>query len=755
MPVSLQQSESASRLRRAGRSLLFATLLTALLIGVAAAWSRRAQSPVLHLLSGMAWLVSTGPGLMTEINGLSGRAESSVKLPFESYTPDFQILQDTADILVAHRGSGSFSVVDAVSHDVSPMKLIDGWTSGATLVRGSRGTYAVDSSLGVITYLDGTTFDRIGPPTKIGAPVGGGVLDGDGTLWVVVPGRGTAVPVRDGVAGAPVSVARPRDRISPAAAAGRPLVVNWTTGVVAPVSGGTPRRPFPGAGFAGSRSVTASASGSTLILTGSDPPAVGLLDLTDGTTSTLDLGIDGDIGPPVLDGDRVYVPDRGAGAVLAYDRRTGARTTRVPVSGRRAPLDAFAHDGVVWVNDPAGPDAVAIYRGQPRRIQKYRTSPTRAAPTPAPRTSPPSSPPTSSAEPTTTSSPTVATPTRSSARPPTSRPPTPSPGSGPRPGPGAIPVPARLGLLFGPVFPAPYTPREMAFSPDGKLFVLDGTFYDLSDPATPRRGKTVKATWPSCAGTAMAIAFDPRGDNLAIAGHGNQGCLLSADGQRLRAPLLAPEPVEGYKEVRAAVAYSSQGIVAGDFTFVTGIGEVPIRLWDVTDPREPVIVATLGKGAANPRSLTFSRNGNLLVENSTLWDVSSPSAPKRLASLGLSENIGASFSRDGSLLAAGDRLWSLRNVGKPTVLRMPAIRGDIVAVNPAGTIIVVLDATGDENNIQLWDIRDRSDPKTIGRLKADWKFPDDGIVNVAFSPDGKFLAVMGGRSTVRLWHIRS
>ncbi|WP_157411322.1 WD40 repeat domain-containing protein [Actinoplanes rectilineatus] len=695
--------------------------------------------------------------MVSEINGLSGQAEASVKVPFETYEPSFHVFQDDAEILIAERRGGYFSVVDATYHEATPVRRIDDWPSGATLVRGYGQTYVVDTAKQAVFHLDSTVLTRRGRPARVNGATDSAVIAEDGTLWVAAQSRGVVVPVRSGVAGTAVAVARPGERLSLVSVDGRPMIVNWTVGEITGVSG-EPRLSFPVDGFTRSRTVSAAVFGDQLVLAAPDSPRLVLLDLTVGASSLIDLGVKGDYGSPVLAEGRLYVPDRSRGVVLVRDLRPGSLPDQVSVSGRAAPLEAFVKGEVVWVNDPSGPDAVAIYQGVSRRIKKYRTSPTGAVETPSSTPPPSVAPPKTATTASPSTRPSTSVPPSGAATPSASRSPT-SPGSGPSPSPGQgnIPVPTRLGLLTGPYFPAPYTEHEMSFSANSKLFALDGIIYGLAASGTPQKLHEVKASWPTCNGATKAIAFDPAGEYLVIAGQENQGCLLSADGQRLQAPLIGPEPAQGYKWPSGAVAYSPKKIVAGDFSFNRLAAEIPVRLWDVSDPETPVIVATVGEGRA-PHSLTFSHNGNLLLNDLTLWDVSDPKAPNSLATLNpVDDDLGrrASFTDDGEYLAAGGRLWSLRVPGRPTAVRMPGIRGHVLAVNPAGTLLVVVDASYDENNIQLWDIRDQVKPVLVQRLKADWPFPDDGIAQVIFSPNGRVLAVMGGRSTIRLWQIRS
>ena len=67
---------------------------------------------------------------------------------------------------------------------------------------------------------------------------------------------------------------------------------------------------------------------------------------------------------------RFYVED-GAGRLLIFDVLDGRLLRSVQVSGPAGILDIFARGGLVWANDPAGPDAVVVDGNTVRRILKY------------------------------------------------------------------------------------------------------------------------------------------------------------------------------------------------------------------------------------------------------------------------------------------------------------------------------------------------------------------------------------------------
>src|SRR5262249_54119948 len=78
-------------------------------------------------------------------------------------------------------------------------------------------------------------------------------------------------------------------------------------------------------------------------------------------------------GAPQNLGTRVYIPDTTAGALLVYDAATGRLQQPVQVPGAQGkPLEVFVRSGLLWANNPDGPNAVVINAtGAPATISKY------------------------------------------------------------------------------------------------------------------------------------------------------------------------------------------------------------------------------------------------------------------------------------------------------------------------------------------------------------------------------------------------
>jgi WD40 repeat protein/tetratricopeptide (TPR) repeat protein len=122
--------------------------------------------------------------------------------------------------------------------------------------------------------------------------------------------------------------------------------------------------------------------------------------------------------------------------------------------------------------------------------------------------------------------------------------------------------------------------------------------------------------------------------------------------------------------------------------------------------------------------------------------------------------ISLDFSRDGALLASGSRdgtarIWSTETWKAMHTLQNPdrtsyytqTGRGKVedVAFSPDGKTLAL---ASHEGNVQLWDV-------ATGKLRETLKGHSSAVEAVVFSPDGRTLASGSGDQTVRLWNVET
>lgn len=192
-----------------------------------------------------------------------------------------------------------------------------------------------------------------------------------------------------------------------------------------------------------------------------------------------------------------------------------------------------------------------------------------------------------------------------------------------------------------------------------------------------------------------------------------------------------------------------------------------VQLWDVARPAAPHKIATI-PAAASPVApgysgvqdqITFSPDGRILATTAaghavSLWDMSAPSAPRHLATVGRDTGpiAGLAFSPSGSQLAylGQDGALTVFNLADPAHLVHAAIPGSpatltqwatyALAYQPGGTqltAVVRLDEEGGGRTICTWNTISLSQPLDA-HCRTD-KFPSSG----AFTFISRGTAIVG------------
>ncbi|WP_324785171.1 toll/interleukin-1 receptor domain-containing protein [Streptomyces sp. H51] len=249
-------------------------------------------------------------------------------------------------------------------------------------------------------------------------------------------------------------------------------------------------------------------------------------------------------------------------------------------------------------------------------------------------------------------------------------------------------------------------------------------------------------------GAVRAAAYSSRG-LLAVAG----------DGVRLSDPARGTPPVsvDPVRHPVTAVAFSPDGRL-----LALGGAHGEVRLLDVTDARSPrtLAVPSAVPGRGQVLVLVLTSGGRLVAmtdKGGLVLDVQDPARPKFLGSL---PAAAVAASPRGDLIATrvrGEerlRLWTLsRSARLRPVAAFTALPGGAVgeprqiAFSPNGRLLAV---AGDDSRVSLWDIADPDRPVARPELYAQTRF---GVLAVAFSPDATTLAAGDSDGTVGLWDV--
>ncbi|MET8868182.1 hypothetical protein ABZW11_35070 [Nonomuraea sp. NPDC004580] len=218
----------------------------------------------------------------------------------------------------------------------------------------------------------------------------------------------------------------------------------------------------------------------------------------------------------------------------------------------------------------------------------------------------------------------------------------------------------------------------------------------------------------------------------------------------------------GVRQPVTSIAYAPSGryLAAG---FSTGA----IMLWDVRDPLRPRQTGAAFKGFESPATVRFTRDERRLVTIGSeaqvvIWDLADPARPAvagRRTTYEKGDTAEGWLSPDGSVLATSSdkqprlQLWDVRDparikrAGRP----FPAVAGPVraLAFSPDGTTMAMA-AYERKAPALLWDVRERTAPRPLAQIVVK---PDDIVESLAFSADGRMLAVGGSLRGTHLWDV--
>ncbi|ACU75752.1 transcriptional regulator, XRE family [Catenulispora acidiphila DSM 44928] len=319
---------------------------------------------------------------------------------------------------------------------------------------------------------------------------------------------------------------------------------------------------------------------------------------------------------------------------------------------------------------------------------------------------------------------------------------------------------ARLWRLPGPTIePIPGTIYSTVMGPHHTLAVgstATASLWDLSTPRTPKlRGPAITSPTGKAAFSGT-VQTSPDGNTIAIGS--NDGTVRLWDITDPRHPILLPAVLNGLSTPVETIAFSPDGHI-----ITVGADEATIHLWNITDLRNPIALPSITGPTNYVFSLAFSPNGRVLAAGSAdydvrLWDVSDPARAVSLGpALATHTNYvyAVVFSPNGRVLAASSadetvQLWDVTDPAKPVALG-PALTGPNSGTYAAafGSGGGLLAASTGEGTVWLWDVTDPRRPRFLETL-AELNGP---IFGADLDPESTIL-VAGSRTknTIKIWN---
>ena len=295
----------------------------------------------------------------------------------------------------------------------------------------------------------------------------------------------------------------------------------------------------------------------------------------------------------------------------------------------------------------------------------------------------------------------------------------------------------------------------LAYAPDGTtLYSASGEGYVRSwSPLTGRLGSTFQRH----GGGVTCFALSPDGSTAAMRNEDKAISLWDVAKGHTTKVLTAHDSRVN------TLAFSPDGTKLAS----AGAADHAVLIWDMSTGR---VRNRLLKHTSHILYVGFSPTGKVLAsigeDGVRLWDTETGGS---LADSSLLPHGGwaLAFSRDGRFLATSGldntlRLWDTRSWRQRATLKGP--EGGVcrrLLFSPNGVNLAVLWEGGPSNRavVEIWNIvppeeaSQRTDPDQLlqGQPSASFEADVPGLFGMAFSPDGRTLALGGGKGWLRLW----
>ncbi|MFX0579366.1 TIR domain-containing protein [Nocardia nepalensis] len=249
-------------------------------------------------------------------------------------------------------------------------------------------------------------------------------------------------------------------------------------------------------------------------------------------------------------------------------------------------------------------------------------------------------------------------------------------------------------------------------------------------------------------------------DSDIVAVGGNNGNVDLWDISAQRAPVRTATWNTEHIDLTNNLRISCLALSPDARTLATGSPDRTVSLWDISDRQHPRRLGQPLTGLDGAvRAIAFAPDGKRLAvgseRNTLVWEITTPSAPRRLGRGLYDETVqGLAFADDNRLLAFSItgkelRLWDISDTDAPEQMgRVPVGFFGSAAYSAAVDVLVTV---ADNETGQLWDVRDLAHPRRVG----DTLRPRVSKFTATFDPTGGLLAALGQdlEGQIVLWDI--
>ncbi len=325
-----------------------------------------------------AWLWSSKKGEVARVNGVTGHIDTRYQVA-DAGGHTVQVSQTDRYVLLRDVNTGKVSVLDLASLKVgSTMPSTPG--IGVSIALQGNTAFIVDAVQGAVSQLDPGTLQPVGKPLNFPPGLAGGVFDGKGRLWLMVPSEGTVVaispaPTEGGKPGnaspsvvRTVAVGDPNHDLSIAVLDAGAAVLDTTASVLHVVrDDATQQVTLPSSGPG---AMPARINGANIPVTVADDGQVFLVSGDNVRSITLQ-GVSRQLKPCVPWANRLYCPDELKSTVHVVDLNGGLVST-IAFTNSDGSLELEVREDHLFINAPNSDKAKVVdSKGTIKHVDKY------------------------------------------------------------------------------------------------------------------------------------------------------------------------------------------------------------------------------------------------------------------------------------------------------------------------------------------------------------------------------------------------